>query len=63
MNELLAGLQIINDFSETIEKLNFLSWYRGATAEDFEMARKNNSGKLDALMAKYSRELDIMGRK
>ena len=51
---------ILKAFTEDLEKLNFLSWYQKATPEDLVMAMKNNAKKLDELLRKYKRELELM---
>lgn len=50
----------LDDFTENLERLNFLSWYRDATPEDMEIARRNNAEKLDELMDKYKTDITFM---
>lgn len=46
-----------NDFSEDMERQNFLMWYKLATMKDIEVARKHNKKKLDELIDKYKEEI------
>ncbi len=58
---MLGELEEIAD----LEKMNFLAWYRTATVEEIEIARRNNAAKLDELTRKYASEIammDIVGR-
>lgn len=45
------------DFDTDMERMNFLTWYQGATQADIELARKNNSEKLNELLDKYKYDI------
>lgn len=58
--EELTDSQILDDLAENLERMNFIAWYRNATPEDMELARKNNSEKLDELMERYKYDVAFL---
>lgn len=43
-----------------LEKNNFLTWYLGASPDEIKIAWENNKEKLEALIIKYSKELELL---
>lgn len=43
-----------------LEKRNFLGWYKYATAEDIEKAKRVNRERYEELLNKYKRETDVI---
>lgn len=59
-NLLNENSEIFDVLTEDLERLNFLFWYRNATPEDMEIARRNNAEKLEEFMEKYKTDISLL---
>ncbi|GAB62673.1 hypothetical protein KSU1_C1077 [Candidatus Jettenia caeni] len=53
-------MRLSHETEPNLERINFISWYIRATPQDIELERKNNSAKLNALLAKYAHEVRLL---